>query len=96
MQDQEDDIRAVAAEALLPVAAEVATRDPAASNQLKSRLWDILLVLEDLDLSTGLFDFSSKIEGACKFSTDLLASLDLWDKAVATHTWCAVMSKLMQ
>ena len=54
MQDKEDDIRAVAAEALLPIAPAVAAGDQSTLRSLKSRLWDILLVLEDLDLSTGM------------------------------------------
>lgn len=52
-QDSEDDIKAVAAEALLPVASHVAAMPKEDLKALTTRLWDILLTLEDLDLSTG-------------------------------------------
>lgn len=50
-QDQSDDVRAVAAEALLPVASALAAKPPAGLQQL---LWDILLQAEELSPSTGL------------------------------------------
>ena len=53
LQDSEDDIKAVAAEALLPVASHVAAMHKRDLKELTTRLWDILLTLEDLDLSTG-------------------------------------------
>ena len=51
MQDQSDDVRAVAAEALLPLAPALAEHPPHALQQI---LWDILLDVEELSPSTGL------------------------------------------
>lgn len=51
MQDQSDDVRAVAAEALLPLAAALAAEPPPALQQI---LWDILLEVEELSPSIGL------------------------------------------
>ena len=56
MQDQSDDVRAVAAEALLPLATALAADPPQALQQI---LWDILLEVEELSPSTGLRDSSS-------------------------------------
>lgn len=50
-QDRDDDVRAVAAEALLPIAGALG-----ASSQhgtLSTTLWDLLLDLDDLSPSTG-------------------------------------------
>ena len=52
-QDADDDVRAVAAEALLPVASAVVDGEQATLRKLRNVLWDILLTLEDLSLSTG-------------------------------------------
>lgn len=51
LQDQSDDVRAVAAEALLPLAPALAEHPPQALQQI---LWDILLDVEELSPSTGL------------------------------------------
>ena len=56
MQDADDDVRAVAAEALLPVAAQLATMRAASSTALQNQLWDILLDVEELSPSTGAAD----------------------------------------
>ena len=53
-QDGDDDVRAVAAEALLPVASHLAVADAAAVAQLRAMLWDILLDVEELSPSTGV------------------------------------------
>ena len=55
VQDTEDDIRAVAADALLPASAAVVAGQSSVLAQLKAILWDTLLTLEDLSLSTGHF-----------------------------------------
>ena len=55
MQDTEDDIRAVAADALLPASAAIVSGQISVLAQLKAILWDTLLTLEDLSLSTGRF-----------------------------------------
>ena len=52
-QDGDDDVRAVAAEALLPMASAVVEGEQATLRKLRNILWDILLTLEDLSLSTG-------------------------------------------
>jgi hypothetical protein len=53
VQDVEDDIRAVAADALLPAAAAIVAGQESVLLELKSILWNTLLTLEDLNLSTG-------------------------------------------
>lgn len=50
VQDNSDDVRAVAAEALLPLAPTLAAHPPQA---LQTILWDILLEVEELSPSTG-------------------------------------------
>lgn len=50
VQDNSDDVRAVAAEALLPLAHSLAADPPQA---LQHILWDILLEVEELSPSTG-------------------------------------------
>lgn len=50
LQDTSDDVRAVAAEALLPLAPTLAAHPPQA---LQTILWDILLEVEELSPSTG-------------------------------------------
>lgn len=53
-QDTDDDVRAVAAEALLPVAGLLAELEhDSLVQQLRARLWDILLDVDDLSPSTG-------------------------------------------
>ena len=53
MQDADDDVRAVAAEALLPVAEQLAAMPAASIAALQDQLWDILLDVEELSPSTG-------------------------------------------
>jgi len=53
VQDTEDDIRAVASDALLPASAAIVAGQSSVLAQLKGILWDTLLTLEDLSLSTG-------------------------------------------
>ena len=50
LQDQSDDVRAVAAEALLPLTEALAAKPPPGLQQI---LWDILLEVEELSPSTG-------------------------------------------
>ena len=50
MQDHSDDVRAVAAEALLPLTKALAVNPPPGLQQI---LWDILLEVEELSPSTG-------------------------------------------
>ena len=52
-QDGDDDVRAVAAEALLPVAAQLASMRAASTTALSDQLWDILLDVDELSPSTG-------------------------------------------
>lgn len=53
VQDTDDDVRAVAAEALVPVAPTLAQSSREVVAQLRGVLWDILLDLEELSPSTG-------------------------------------------
>lgn len=50
LQDNSDDVRAVAAEALLPLTEALAAKPP---GELQRILWDILLEVEELSPSTG-------------------------------------------
>ena len=54
MQDRDDDVRAVAAEALLPVAGALAAGPPQERAALLAALWDLLLDLDELSPSTGV------------------------------------------
>jgi hypothetical protein len=54
MQDQDGDVRAVAAGALLPLApALLAAEHPQQLAQLQSQLWEILVVSDELSPATG-------------------------------------------
>lgn len=54
VQDAEDDVRAVAADALLPVAPELVKRNSDVAATIERILWDILPDTSgDLNLSTG-------------------------------------------
>ncbi len=53
LQDTEDDVRAVSADALLPVADLLAGQDEVSIAPLTSALWDALLDIDELSPSTG-------------------------------------------
>ncbi|KAG6504315.1 hypothetical protein ZIOFF_036646 [Zingiber officinale] len=53
LQDPDDDVRAVAAEALIPTAAAIASLDDQVLHSIVMLLWDILLDLDDLSPSTS-------------------------------------------
>ncbi len=53
LQDSEDDVRAVSADALLPVADLLAGQGGVDTASLTSALWDALLDLDELSPSTG-------------------------------------------
>ena len=55
LQDSEDDVRAVAADALIPVADAIAQGNRSTLTSLLTTLWNLLLSPEDLSLSTGTF-----------------------------------------
>lgn len=51
--DPDDDVRAVAAEALIPTAPFIVRLHPQTLNSIVMLLWDILLDLDDLSPSTS-------------------------------------------
>ncbi|XP_057949880.1 TATA-binding protein-associated factor BTAF1 isoform X2 [Malania oleifera] len=53
LEDPDDDVRAVAAEALIPAAAAVVSQDDQILHSIVMLLWDILLDLDDLSPSTS-------------------------------------------
>lgn len=53
LEDPDDDVRAVAAEALIPSAAELVSLKDSTLNSIVMLLWDILLDLDDLSPSTN-------------------------------------------
>ncbi len=53
LEDADDDVRAVAAEALTPAASAIVTSAGHAVNTILLSLWDILLDLDDLSPSTS-------------------------------------------
>ncbi|MCO5611453.1 hypothetical protein L7F22_065706 [Adiantum nelumboides] len=53
LEDRDDDVRAVAAEALIPAAAAILSSRDSAVNTILLMLWDILLDLDDLSPSTS-------------------------------------------
>ena len=58
MQDQDGDVRAVAAGALLPLSpALLAAEQPQQLDQLQSHLWDILMDSDELSPATGWCPF---------------------------------------
>lgn len=66
LEDPDDDVRAVAAEALIPIASAIVSLDGEALHSIVMLLWDILLDLDDLSPSTSRYAFS------CIFSKIIL------------------------
>jgi TATA-binding protein-associated factor len=55
LEDPDDDVRAVAAEALVPAAAALVRLNDQMLHSIVMLLWDILLDLDDLSLSTSRY-----------------------------------------
>lgn len=55
LQDPDDDVRAVAAEALIPAAAAIVSLKRQSLQSIMMLLWDTLLDLDDLSPSTSRF-----------------------------------------
>ena len=53
LQDREDDVRAVSAEALLPVVGLLAQQRGETASDVEDALWELLLDVDDLSVSTG-------------------------------------------
>ena len=53
LQDPDDDVRAVAAEALLPVASQICRCEAMVQKQIIELLWDALLDVDELSPSVG-------------------------------------------
>lgn len=53
LEDPDDDVRAVAADALIPAAASIVALDGQTLHSIVMLLWDILLDLDDLSPSTS-------------------------------------------
>lgn len=59
LEDPDDDVRAVAAEALIPIASAIVFLDGQMLHSIVMLLWDILLDLDDLSPSTSRYAFSN-------------------------------------
>lgn len=57
LEDPDDDVRAVAAEALIPTSAAIVSLKGSVLHSIIMLLWDILLDLDDLSPSTSRFFF---------------------------------------
>lgn len=55
LEDPDDDVRAVAAEALIPTAASIVSLNDRMLQSIMMLLWDILLDLDDLSPSTSRY-----------------------------------------
>lgn len=55
LEDPDDDVRAVAADALIPAAAAIVSLQGQALHSIVMLLWDILLDLDDLSPSTSRY-----------------------------------------
>jgi TATA-binding protein-associated factor len=58
LEDRDDDVRAVAAEAMTPAAAAIVASGENSVNTILLLLWDILLDLDDLSPSTSRYAFN--------------------------------------
>ena len=58
LEDPDDDVRAVAAEALIPAAASLVRLNDQVLHSVVMLLWDILLDLDDLSPSTSRYYFN--------------------------------------
>lgn len=72
LQDNSDDVRAVAAEALLPLTEALAAEPP---GDLQHILWDILLEVEELSPSTGRLPHFSHPKLSQKCLADMICTL---------------------
>lgn len=60
LEDPDDDVRAVAADALIPTASVVVSLSGEMLHSIVMLLWDILLDLDDLSPSTSRYSFHLK------------------------------------
>lgn len=58
LEDPDDDVRAVAAEALIPTSAAIVSLKGSILHSIIMLLWDILLDLDDLSPSTSRYIFT--------------------------------------
>lgn len=81
LQDPDDDVRAVAAEALIPTAAAIASLDDQVLHSIVMLLWDILLDLDDLSPSTSRFAFPLSFLFLYYFATEMRLLCIKFDKS---------------
>ena len=62
LEDRDDDVRAVAAEAMTPAAAAIVASGENSVNTILLLLWDILLDLDDLSPSTSRYDVNTQTQ----------------------------------
>ena len=81
LQDKDDDVQAVAADALLPVSAIVALDQSEPAGHTKSLLWDLLLDMSDLSPATGsVMTLLASMAQAASVDEDILLSFISSDK----------------
>lgn len=71
LEDPDDDVRAVAAEALIPTSAAIASLKGPVLHRIIMLLWDILLDLDDLSPSTSRCFFLNVIFCILQCSFDI-------------------------
>lgn len=85
LEDPDDDVRAVAADALIPAAAAIVALDDQTLHSIVMLLWDILLDLDDLSPSTSRYtymlkSFDSFVPSFSPFSSFLMVEACRRDK----------------
>ncbi|XP_022880908.1 TATA-binding protein-associated factor BTAF1 [Olea europaea var. sylvestris] len=93
LEDPDDDVRAVAAEALIPIAAAIVSLKGPILHSIVMLLWDILLDLDDLSPSTSRYIFVVLFFAAYIFLND--ASSSLWPSFIVGDTLRVVFQNLL-
>ncbi|KAJ8627928.1 hypothetical protein MRB53_021235 [Persea americana] len=83
LEDPDDDVRAVAAEALIPIASAIVSLDGKALHSIVMLLWDILLDLDDLSPSTSsVMNLLAEIYSQPEMVPKMLGALTSLEKQV--------------
>jgi TATA-binding protein-associated factor len=92
LKDSEDEVRAIAAESLIPVICIFVKVLPERISQLLSCLWDSLLVLDDLTASTSsIMDLLAKLNSESDKDSKMLMVVDSFDDEYCMKKLCSFL-----
>lgn len=88
LEDPDDDVRAVAADALIPTAAAIVALDGQTLHSIVMLLWDILLDLDDLSPSTSRYTCWNRFDSFFLLFSIFLRGM--W-KGQIEGEWCPIL-----